>query len=150
MSYAPEYLEALQRFRNQNRRKRLLGERVPRRTELLIYLRKMGWDGPELNAKILDELGPETDEERALSDRILRENHILSRAMLSLLGDKNGSRYEMARAECRLCQHIQKHFLRDRGRTVYAHDLSEEELAVLERWVAQREARAARRRDADL
>ena len=137
------YHAARRRLMAARRRRHLLDPRQPRRLALRIRLRDWGWDGPALEAELLRQLGPVTDEERALDLRINRENDIMARALAGLGRDSFD-------AELRLVDYLERHFGAATSGRVLIRTLSDAQLDELECWVAEREARSARRRDADL
>jgi hypothetical protein len=125
------------------RQRNLLAPRQPQRLALRYRLRDWGWDGEALEEEVLRQLGPVTAEERALDERIDRENEIMRRA-LAVLGP------DTLDAELRLVDYLEEHFRGEiEGRVLIRH-LSDSQLDSLERWVVAREARTQGRRHADL
>jgi hypothetical protein len=137
------YQAARRRMMAARRRRHLLDPRQPRRLTMRCRLRDWGWDGPALEAELLRKLGPPTDEERALDARIERENEVMRRALVVLgHGGVDG--------ELRLVEHLERRYGAATSQRILIRTLSDAQLEELEGWVAEREARAARRRDADL
>jgi hypothetical protein len=113
----------------------LLGTRTSPRLQRRCFLRAMGWDGPALEQKLLDDCGEVTDAERELDERIGRENAILRAALATVDGDLlTGDRWRVIR---KLADHLHASFGADRPYPLHLRDLTEPQLDELEEWVTE-------------
>ena len=132
MRYDEEYRLALRRHRLRRETERLLAPRFSRRLVMETNLRRTHlFSDADVRARVLAELGPVTDEERALDARIDREHKLTDRAL----------RASTARETMRsLAQHIERAY-----GVPYVKDLTDDQLDAFEAWVVRREELKERR-----
>lgn len=132
MKWDEEYRLAHRRHRLRRETERLLAPRFSRRLTMEMNLRRSHlFSDAEICARVLAELGPLTDQERALDARIDREHRLTERAL-------NAS---TARENMRtLAAHIQRTY-----GVPYVKDLTDDQLDAFAAWVARREELKERR-----
>jgi hypothetical protein len=137
MRWDEEYRLAARRHRRRRQIERLLAPRwTPRQAA---RWHRSAWgraDDPRLEASLLRDFGPVTDEERALEARISREHRLVERALKASLARETMQS---------LAQHIERAY-----GVPYVKDLTDDQLDDLEAWVARREELKDRRRRADV